>query len=385
MRNTHVSEMESSESDTESMSKSRFLPRGAFQGLLDVLRREGYRCVGPQVRDGAIVYDDLESVAQLPHGTLQHQEPGSYRLENDGGPRCFAWANGPQALKPYLFTPRESLWTVTRDADGRLAFRATPPRPQALAFIGARACDIAALRLQDAHFLGSKTPDTAYSARRDGLLLIAVNCMHPADTCFCHSTGDGPRVPDDGADIVLSELDEGFVITDGSERGAAVVDQLATVSVTDAQVHHADDQIAAAAVQQRRLPSGNLNTLLKERLEHPRWHAVAERCLSCGNCTSVCPSCFCSGEQDVPTLTGEASTHERSWDSCFTRAHSYIHGHVVHAGTRERYRQWLTHKLATWHDQYGRSGCVGCGRCISWCPVGIDLTNEVAEITGGSQ
>jgi len=366
------------------MSNLRFLPREEIQGLLDVLRREGYRCVGPQVRDGAIVYDDLDSVAQLPRGIRQHQEPGSYRLENGDGPRCFAWANGPQALKPYLFAPHESLWKVTRDADGRLAFTAIPPKAQAVAFFGARACDIAALQLQDRHFLDATTPDAAYAARRNGLLLIAVNCTHPADTCFCSSTGDGPRVPDDGADIVLSELDEGFVVAEGSERGAAIVAQLATELVAETQVRDADDQITAAAVQQRRLPSGDLNALLKERLEHPRWHAVAERCLSCGNCTSVCPSCFCFGEQDAPTLKGEASTHERSWDSCFTRTHSYIHGHVVHTGTRERYRQWLTHKLGTWHDQYGRSGCVGCGRCVSWCPVGIDITHEVTEITNGS-
>jgi ferredoxin len=139
----------------------------------------------------------------------------------------------------------------------------------------------------------------------------------------------------------------------------------------------------AAEAQQRTLPGRDLQAPLFARLSHPQWQAIGERCLACGNCTAVCPTCFCHSEQEHPALDGGGSEHVREWDSCFTPGHSYIHGVVIRAETSQRYRQWLTHKLGSWHEQYGRSGCVGCGRCITWCPVGIDITEEVTTICGG--
>jgi ferredoxin len=211
------------------------------------------------------------------------------------------------------------------------------------------------------------------------MLLIAVHCTHPAATCFCASTGDGPRA-EHGYDLALSELDDGFLVESGSAAGERIARALPLQAATVAQQESAADEIARAARQQLQLPSRNLRDVLYARLEHPHWQAVAERCLSCGNCTSVCPTCFCHGEHDDTEIDGASSRYVREWDSCFTQKHSYIHGMTIRSGTRERYRQWLTHKLAGWHDQYGRSGCVGCGRCISWCPTGIDLTEEVAHL-----
>jgi sulfhydrogenase subunit beta (sulfur reductase) len=359
-----------------------FLPRTAFARLLDVLTQAGYRCIGPQLRDGAIVYDTLRAVQDLPRGVHDRQAPGSYRIETSTSPRCFAWATGPQALKPLVFAPQETLWRAERDNHGALHFVETAPVAQALAVIGVRACDLAALRLHDQHFLAGSYPDPTYRARRAALLLIAVQCTHPADTCFCASTGDGPRATH-SFDLALSELDDGFLVEAGSDAGRRIMDSLPLEQADTEQQHSADSEIEhAARVQQRHLPSRNLRAALFANLEHPRWQEVAERCLSCGNCTSVCPTCFCHREQDEAALDGQSSAHTRQWDSCFTQGHSYIHGLTVHAGTRERYRQWLTHKLGSWHDQYGRSGCVGCGRCISWCPVGIDITEEAAAICG---
>lgn len=358
------------------MPDTRFLARDGFDRLFDILKRSGYQCIGPQVRDGAIVYDAIESSAGLPTGIRDVQQPGEYRIEVSGSPRRFAWANGPQALKPLLFRPHELLWSVVRDEAGRLAFTAAQADTRPLAVIGVRACDLAALALQDAHFSNGPHPDPHYIARRAQLLLIGVNCTEPAATCFCASTGDGPQIHA-GHDLVLSELDDGFLVTAGSERGRDFLSQLPTVEAEPAQLELSRDEIAAGARrQQRTLPGRNLQQTLFERLDHPRWDAVAERCLSCANCTSVCPTCFCYSEQDAPALSGHDSEHTREWDSCFTQGHSYIHGQVVRPGTRERYRQWLTHKLGSWHAQYGRSGCIGCGRCIAWCPAGIDLTEE---------
>jgi len=369
--------------DRTQSPEPQFLPRARLQELVDALKRAGFRCVGPTVRDGAIVFDSLDAVDTLPFGIHDEQQPGSYRLHADDNARAFAWANGPQALKPLLFAAREVLWRARRQADGSLRFDSEQAAPQPLAVIGVRACDLAALAIHDQHFVRQAhgaSPDPAYARRRAALFLVAVNCSDPAATCFCASTGDGPRASS-GFDILLDELDDGYLLSCGSEAGRRIAAGLVLVPARREQSEAAMQQSARAERKMtRRLPGRNLRDTLFGRLEHPRWNEVAERCLSCGNCTSVCPTCFCHAEREQQQIDGSESAHLREWDSCFTRGHSQLHGYVVRPDTRTRYRQWLTHKLGSWHDQFGRSGCVGCGRCIAWCPVGIDITEEAGAI-----
>jgi sulfhydrogenase subunit beta (sulfur reductase) len=355
----------------------QFLRREDLQRLIEALRREFHQVIGPRVRDGTVVFDDVEKVAQLPAGYHDDQAPGRYRLRQDDSPRCFAWANGPQALKPLTFAPRDTVWRAQRNDKGEMRFSEALPQVQPTAVIGVRACDLAALTLQDQHFCYGAYPDHYYNARRRALFIVAVDCAHPAATCFCHSTGDGPTVTA-GYDIALTELDEGFLVRAKSERGRSIVEALPLQPATDAQLQCATAQAqSAVAAQTRRLPSRDLKDALMARLDHPRWKDVAQRCLSCANCTSVCPTCFCHSEGDAPDIGGQQVEHYRQWDSCFTEGHSYIHGWVIRDKTRLRYRQWLVHKLGTWHDQFARSGCVGCGRCVAWCPAAIDITEEV--------
>lgn len=358
-----------------------FLERDHLASLLQALHQAGYRCVGPQVRDGAILYDTLDDISQLPRGIRDSQAPGSYRLQQTDDVRLFCWANGPQALKPLTFAPQESLWSVQRDDSGSLRFEPCVPEVEPVAVIGVRACDLAALYLHDKHFLQGPVKDPYYLARRQQLFLVAVNCSHPADTCFCASTGDGPEARY-GFDLAMTELEDGYVVTAHSEAGVEQLGRLPVKAVSDGQLAAARQVIAQAGRQQRALPSQDLQQVLFDRLDHPRWQQLAERCLSCGNCTAVCPSCFCHSEHSAPSLDGATARQERQWDSCFSQGHSYIHGFTIRDDTAKRYRQWLTHKLGSWHEQYGRSGCVGCGRCITWCPVGIDLTEEVTAICG---
>jgi ferredoxin len=361
-----------------------FLTLEQLPVLIAALMQRGYRCLGPEARNGAIVMAELLSPEALARGLQAEQAPGHYQLTTDPRNRYFAWANGPQAIKPHAFAAQETLWQVQRDEQGGLQFAAVRPEAPSLAIIGARACDLAALALQDAHFLQQGRRDPHYAERREKLFLVAVQCAEPAATCFCASTGDGPT-PTVGYDISLAELADGFVAQAGSDKGKAVLDALKPQAATGQQIEAAREQgLLAAAAQKRSLPGRSLRDPLLANLEHPRWDEVAARCLACGNCTAVCPTCFCHAESDEPALDGQSSQHLRTWDSCFGESHGHLHGFNVRPDIRSRYRQWLTHKLAGWHDQFGRSGCVGCGRCIAWCPVGIDLTEEVAALTAGS-
>ncbi len=364
--------------------RAGFLPVAQLPTLVARLMALGYQCLGPAVENGAIVMRELDAPDALPRGLQAEQAPGHYRVTQDPQNRYFAWANGPQAIKPQAFAPTESLWRAERDAAGTLQFAVVVPDAPAQALIGVRACDLAALAVQDAHFLREGRRDAHYAQRRERLFLVAVQCAEPAATCFCASTGDGPT-PTVGYDLALAELAEGFMVEAGSDKGASVLDALNLSAATPQQIDAARQQGQAAAdAQTRSVPArNNLRDVLMGRLGHPHWDTVAARCLACGNCTAVCPTCFCHAEIDTPALDGQSSRHERIWDSCFGESHGHLHGFNVRSDIKSRYRQWLTHKLATWHDQFGRSGCVGCGRCIAWCPTGIDLTEEVAALTAG--
>lgn len=356
----------------------------ALDDLLGALRRRGFRVLGPTVRDGAIVYDDLESAAELPIGWTDRQEPGTYRLERREDEARFGYAVGPHSWKQFLFPARLRLWRA-RANGGAPVVEEDSPDETPLAFIGVRACELNAIGIQDRVFTGGKFVDGDYAARRRGIFVVAVNCGEPAGTCFCVSMDAGPRVGE-GYDLALTEILEGehrFLVEAGTPAGAEVLAELPSRPAEGADVEDATAVVDSAAARMgRTMDSVGLRDLLADNLEHPRWDDVAKRCLTCGNCTMVCPTCFCSSVEDSTDLSGTEATRTRVWDTCFSLDYSYIHGGSVRASARSRYRQWMTHKLGTWHDQFGTSGCVGCGRCIAWCPVGIDITAEVAALRG---
>ena len=239
---------------------------------------------------------------------------------------------------------------------------------------------MASIAILDRILLHDLFRDLVYDGRRDGNFVVAVQCTQASATCFCASMGTGPRSRG-GFDLALTELSDGFVVEVGSDGGAEILAELKSTEATVEAQQEAQARIESSAAQQvRRLDTNGIKELLYENFEHPRWDNVAERCLTCANCTMVCPTCFCTTIDDVTDVTGDHAERWRRWDSCFTLGHSYIHGGSVRASGKARYRQWLTHKVASWIDQFGTSGCVGCGRCITWCPVGIDITEEVQAI-----
>ncbi len=358
----------------------RFLDREGLGSLLARLVAEGYELIGPTVRDGTIVLDRIEAVDDLPAGVGEVEGPGTYRLVRRDDRRVFGFAHGPDAGKRFLFPSSEVLGTIGRRNGHLTAPPAEAGAEGRRAFVGLRPCDLHAIEVQDRVFRGGPEPDAAYAARRDGAFVIGVNCTAPGGTCFCDSMGTGP-VCTVGFDVALTELDHGFLATAGTARGGDLLEEAGSREATPGEAAEGHRLLAHARVHMgRSLDTSDLPGLLYRNRRHPRWADVAERCLACGNCTSVCPTCFCHDVVDDVDLAGETATRVREWASCFSVEFSHTAGMEVRTSREARYRQWLTHKFASWIDQFGTSGCVGCGRCITWCPVGIDVTEEVAAI-----
>jgi ferredoxin len=367
------------------MTGAYVIERDGFDALVDVLGRRGYTIIGPTVRDGAIVYDEIGSAADLPIGWTDEQDGGHYRLRRREDNALFGYAVGPHSFKQYQLPAQVNLWRGRLDERGALReVIESEPEPPRYAFLGARSCELHAMGILERVLLGSRHPDPADADRIRDAFIVAVQCGQAGGTCFCVSMNTGP-VAEQGFDLALTEIIDAdrhhFVAQVGTDRGAEVLQEVPHRPASEAEWGGAAEVHARTASQMgRELDVTDIKGLLYRNYEHPRWDEVADRCLTCGNCTMVCPTCFCTTVEDVTDLEGREVERQQRWDSCFTVDYSHIHGGAVRGSARSRYRQWMTHKLATWWDQFDTSGCVGCGRCITWCPVGIDITEEARAI-----
>ena len=355
----------------------------SLDDLFAALIRRGYTVVGPTVQDQAIVYDQLDSPNDLPIGWTDDQDGGRYRLRRRTDGAYFGYAVGPQTWKKFLFPPKRRLWSAVGSGVGFTVEEDAMPETT-YAFIGVRSCELQAIAVQDRVFLEGDYVDEAYRALRKRAFVVAVNCTQAGGTCFCVSMGAGPKALGN-YDLVLTEIVDGdqhyFTVEAGTDKGEGVLGDLPGNDTEEIEKIAAENAVADAASQMgRTMEIDGLKEVLYKNYEHPRWNDVANRCLTCGNCTMVCPTCFCTNVEDTNDLSGDHAERWRVWDSCFTSGFTYIHGGQVRRTAKARYRQWMTHKLGTWQDQFGVLGCVGCGRCITWCPVGIDITEEVHAI-----
>jgi ferredoxin len=356
------------------------LSRAGLDELIAALIADGYRVIGPVVGDSAIELAEISSGADLPAGWGADTGPGWYRLRRRGDQAVFGHSAGSQSWKQFLHPPRQRLWSA--DASG---FTPAKEEPVRLAFLGVRACDLAAIAILGRVLGGGAHTDTGFTRRRAGLFVIAAGCTEPGGVCFCASMGTGPE-PGPGYDLSLTERidDTGhrFLVDVGTEEGRRVLAMIGHRPAAEDEVREARDAVRAAAGRMgRQMPDTDLAALLRDSRESPRWAEVADRCLTCGNCTMVCPTCFCTTTEDSTSLADDgAAERSQRWASCFELDFSYLHGGSVRTSGASRYRQWITHKLSSWHDQFGGSGCVGCGRCIAWCPAAIDITEEAGKL-----
>lgn len=353
-----------------------------FPSLIEVLRASGYVVIGPTLGEASIVNDEITSIEDLPIGWTDEQDAGSYKLLRRDDNAVFGYAVGPRTWKRYLFPPQVTLLTITRTDNG-LQFDSAPQDSQQYAFLGIRPCELAAIAIQDRVFLKSEFTDPIYASARNSMFTIAVNCAVVGGTCFCVSMGTGPEA-DSGFDLVITEVIDGetheFMLESASEAGATILAQTPGRDATQGDRETVATIMAHSETQMgRSMQTDDVYDLLTANLRHHIWDDIAKRCLSCAACTLVCPTCFCSTVEDVTDLKGDAA-RQRRWDSCFTEEFTRVHQHIVRSSTSSRYRQWMTHKLAYWQDQFDTSGCVGCGQCITWCPAGIDITAEVAVL-----
>lgn len=367
-----------------------YLPRDGLDALVTTLRESGYTVLGPKVADGIISLQPVTSAEELPRGIRDEHDGGHYRLLEGDPDLLFDHVLGPDGPKSHLLPPILRLFTIRATAD-RFALEEGAPSPPRLAFLGIRPCEVAAMEIQDRVFGTRETgtfrceADSYYQEARRESLVVAVNCTHPGKNCFCDSMGTGP-IAKGGFDLALTELRGGFLVQSGSPKGAALLEQLPVRQPTPAELELGDLKLRLAVTSmQKALETEGLAETLSKAIEHPHWDDVDKRCLGCGNCTQVCPTCFCSTVVDATDLSNEVTTRTRLWESCHTHQFSYTTSGPVRGTIRARYRHWLRHKLSTWHEQFGTNGCVGCGRCITWCPAGIDITAEAAAVCGDWQ
>jgi NAD(P)H-flavin reductase/formate hydrogenlyase subunit 6/NADH:ubiquinone oxidoreductase subunit I len=364
--------------------KCAWLPREELDRLIALLREDGRKVVGPTVQDAAIVYDEIVSSADLPTGITDEQAPGKYRIKENGNgsaARSFDFASSPMSWKSFTF-PASVVIASAKRQDGSLDYEDVEHDSPRMAYLGVRACDIAAMGIHDDVLAGGPYIDEDYADRRGKALIVGVECARPSGTCFCASMGTGPEVSS-GFDIALTELDDGYVVKCGSEAGNRITSRLELDAPTSLQLHAA----AGVGVASRAIMSEQLGVTtegLKERLvkqvESGGWDEIAEVCLACTNCTMACPTCFCTDVKQTSDLMGTETVSERQWASCFTLDFARVAHGNFRPKVKDRYRQWLTHKFSTWVDQFGSYGCVGCGRCITWCPVGIDVRKSLLKV-----
>ena len=362
------------------------IPKSELDTILTTLSKLGYQLEGPQVKDFTVVLGPIEGTADLPQGFSSQESPGVYNLSSNGKENYFDVTSGPQSWKKYFFPPQSQLMVFQQDDEDPnnwITLGSTEETPK-FGLIGVRPCDLAGIQIQDKIFLEGDRCDPIYQDRRDKALILVANCTKPCDTCFCTSMGTGPKAVD-GFDLALTELNGHFLIEVGSDVGLQALADLEFEAASGYYLKEADKAIEEAVKQIKlNLPDPEkLETELLENLDHPHWDNVASRCLSCASCTQVCPTCFCWDSVDKTQLPGNTIIRERSWDSCFNPDYSYVAHGNTRPNTRARYRQWLSHKFASWYEQNGTSGCVGCGRCITWCPAEINHLDEIAAIREG--
>jgi len=248
---------------------------------------------------------------------------------------------------------------------------------------GLRACDIRSLRLLDLVFAEGEYRDEAYTGRRNKNILITWSCTEPEETCFCTSFDSDPGRPEFG-DILAIDLKDGLILEAQSEVGEEILDKADDLlrSAVQNQIKKAERlQLEAKDKVALEVGLDNIKNELSDRFDDPIYEKYASRCLGCGICTYLCPTCHC---YDLESETwGQEGLRYRCWDSCMFSNYTRLAGGENPRPTKtERLRNRFLHKLQYFPEMYEQYGCTGCGRCLKYCPVSVDITKFIRQIKG---
>jgi len=330
--------------------------------------------IGPSLSEGVVRLRELGGVGDLASGIVDIQSPGGYAIGGESA-LVFASVNGPDSPKRYLH-PAEVELSKLADKGSGVELLSAFHSDRKYAFFGIRPCDLRGVGVMDRTMLMPGFEDPVYSTLRDDSIFIVVNCTRAGENCFCASMGTGPAA-ESGYDVAITELPEKLLF-DILGRSMSLFQGIELNAATEEELREGEEMVRNAREQMgRRISEKDPARQMYAALDSPIWGRVAERCLACGNCTMVCPTCFCNTIIDRTDLRDGSVHRVRVWDSCLSKDFVYSAGGNPRQQRTARYRQFVMHKFAYWPDEFGTYGCVGCGRCITWCPVGIDITDTV--------
>jgi len=349
----------------------------AISKILRNLRSLGYTVIGPSLRDGVVRLAEVTEPEDIASGILDTQAPGKYQISG-GSALMFSSVNGPDSPKRYLHPAEVELLRMKEGTQGfEVTSRSRPDKKYA--FFGIRPCDLRGVETMDRTMMMPGFEDPTYSSLRKDSLFVVVNCTRAGNNCFCASMSTGPKA-DAGYDMAITELPDKLLL-DVPEARSALVQGIDVQPAGEGDIRAGDEMVNQAKDQMNlRFKREDFSRLMNLGMESPVWKETADRCLACGNCSMVCPTCFCNTTQERADITDGSVSRVRVWDSCLSKEFTYSAGGNPRQQRSARYRQYVMHKFAYWPEQFGSYGCVGCGRCITWCPVGIDITATVNKV-----
>ncbi len=281
--------------------------------------------------------------------------------------------------KKYFLPPRETLF---RYQENRGYVPYLEGFDRRIVLFGVHACDIYALNILDEVFAGAY-PDPYYQARRKNIAIIGIDCT-PDEHCFCRSMR--ADYVDRGFDLFLTDIGDSYHTLVGTARGDDMVLAASTLfePITRADTEEYKRRSSAKrAAFKLEVEIRDLSEIFEMEYESGIWKELGDRCLACGNCSMVCPTCYCYDVADTVCLGGRDGTRDRTWDSCLFSSHALVAGGENFRKTRAaRIKFRYYHKQRGFVAEYGRHSCVGCGRCITTCPVGIDVSKVINQLRG---
>jgi sulfhydrogenase subunit beta (sulfur reductase) len=290
------------------------------------------------------------------------------------------YANSRNAPKHFLFPQREELMKFIRDGRDLILAGKDMGEGDAVLF-GVRPCDARSFALLDMIFDQEKYKDPLYIDKREKTTVIALACVHPPySTCFCTAVGGSP-LSSEGADILITDIGDAYLAEFITPKGERLLPRFGELKKADDDALQLKKEVAerSAGEMKSAPPAKAIKPILDRIFEHPFWDTIHARCLKCGTCTYLCPTCHCFDISDE--TKGSDGVRIRSWDSCqyplFTKMAS---GHNPRTTQKERWRQRIMHKFRYYVDNFGAVSCVGCGRCVMLCPVNIDIRKIITDI-----